>query len=214
MRKAPNPRGRLCQRGRQDHIAVIEHRRHLPAKGMDLADGFKISGGVQSLGMGEGTATDAFNQIGRQRSSAQGLADTKGRPHRDDIGPRPHHPPDIGARQSGRHDMAQAFQQSRGIQHGAADLGVDGCAGKGGLDHHHPQAARWPADRIGMAALQGRGDIGRAQIRPGAGIEHDCGIAHAMGQEAIDRHPSPTLACIGAIWQARAGRLEAEEAAA
>ena len=50
--------------------------------------------------------------------------------------------------------------------------------------------------------------------RPGAGIEHDCGIAHAMGQETIDRHPGPTLACIGAIGQARAGRLETKQPAA
>ena len=109
--------------------------------------------------------------------------------------------------------VAKAFQQVPRIAHGLRNFGVDSAACEVCIANPHPQTARRAADRIGMAFVQRRRGIGRAQIRASAGVEHGRRIAHRTGQEPVNPHARPAFTRIGTIGQARAGWLKAEQPA-
>ncbi len=96
---------------------------------------------------------------------------------------------------------------------GGAAVGMDRRAGEGRVAEGDPQAARRAGNGGEVAVGKRRGDIGRAGVRSGAGIEHRGGVTDRPGQEAVDGHARPALARIGTVGQAGAGRLEAEETA-
>jgi hypothetical protein len=50
---------------------MVKEAGHLATEGMDLAHRLQIARRVQRLGMGDGTTSDAFDKVGRQRAALQ-----------------------------------------------------------------------------------------------------------------------------------------------
>ena len=219
MREPADASGWLGQRRGDEHVVALEEGRHVASIGVDGGERVDIVRAGHAFRIAAGIAHDVLDIVlAKVAAEARQLrTNARGRAGGDHLGPRHHHGLRVGA--TGicigprlLDHVAEVFQQLRRVGRGLGAVRMDGIARQRRRAERHAQAGA-RMHRLGKRCLQGRGDVGRARIRPGAGVQQGGRVAHGAGQEPVDGHASPAFPGIRSVRQPRARRLEAEQAA-